>query len=136
MEIQKIFSEIDTDEKLYSVLLSEEELALFSEIQREYSFNFNIRKLGRNLRVAKEDLVSSSKSALGMQLNPTDVKSMARQMTMRDLRKKVLNPQANTLQVKKSYKPYSIDEVNKTRLRRKAAKGERAENIGFGLLYA
>ena len=31
MEIQKIFSEIDTDEKLYSVLMTEEELALFSE---------------------------------------------------------------------------------------------------------
>jgi len=37
MEIQKIFSEIDTDEKIYSVLLNEEELALFSEIQKEFS---------------------------------------------------------------------------------------------------
>ena len=36
MEIQKIFSEIDTDEKLYSVLLSEEELALFSVFQKEF----------------------------------------------------------------------------------------------------
>ena len=35
MEIQKIFSEIDTDEKLYSVLLSEDELTLFSEISAE-----------------------------------------------------------------------------------------------------
>lgn len=35
MEIQKIFSEIDTDERIYSVLLSEGELALFSEIQKE-----------------------------------------------------------------------------------------------------
>lgn len=37
MEIQKIFSEIDTDEKLYSVLMDEDELDLFSEIQREFS---------------------------------------------------------------------------------------------------
>lgn len=37
MEIQKIFSEINTDEKIYSVLLNEEELALFSEIQKEFN---------------------------------------------------------------------------------------------------
>ena len=37
MEIQKIFSEINTDEKLYSVLMSEDELALFSEIQKEFN---------------------------------------------------------------------------------------------------
>jgi hypothetical protein len=37
MEIQKIFSEIDTGEKLYSILLSEEELALFSEIQKNFT---------------------------------------------------------------------------------------------------
>lgn len=37
MEIQKIFSEIDTDERLYSVLLSDDELALFSEIQKEFN---------------------------------------------------------------------------------------------------
>ena len=35
MEIQKIFSEIDTDERLYSVLMSEEEVALFSEMIEE-----------------------------------------------------------------------------------------------------
>ena len=37
MEIQKIFSEIDTDERIYSVLLNEDELALFSEIQKEFN---------------------------------------------------------------------------------------------------
>lgn len=35
MEIQKIFSEIDTEEKLYSVLLSEDELALFSALEKK-----------------------------------------------------------------------------------------------------
>lgn len=35
MEIQKIYSEVNTDEKLYSVLLSEDELALFSEAIEE-----------------------------------------------------------------------------------------------------
>ncbi len=33
----KRFSKIDIDEKLYSVLMSEEELALFSEVQKEFN---------------------------------------------------------------------------------------------------
>ena len=37
MEIQKIFSEVNTDEKLYSVLMNEDELAFFSEIQKEFA---------------------------------------------------------------------------------------------------
>ena len=38
MEIQKIFSNVeDPEENLYSVLMSEEELSLFSEIQKEFS---------------------------------------------------------------------------------------------------
>ena len=35
MEIQKIFSEVNTDEKLYSVLMNEEELALFSALEKK-----------------------------------------------------------------------------------------------------
>lgn len=31
MEIQRIYSEVDTDERLYSVLLSEQELRLFTK---------------------------------------------------------------------------------------------------------
>ena len=38
MEIQKIFSEIDTDEKLYSVLMSEDEYSLYSEFLEEREF--------------------------------------------------------------------------------------------------
>lgn len=38
MEIQKVFSNVeDPSENLYSVLMSEEELSLFSEIQKEFS---------------------------------------------------------------------------------------------------
>ena len=38
MEIQKIFSNIeDLEENLYSVLMSEEELSLFSELQKEFN---------------------------------------------------------------------------------------------------
>lgn len=38
MEIQKVFSNIeDPEENLYSVLMSEEELSLFSEIQKEFN---------------------------------------------------------------------------------------------------
>ena len=38
MEIQKIFTDTEGYEKLYSVLMSEEELTLFSEIQKEFAF--------------------------------------------------------------------------------------------------
>lgn len=51
MEIQKIFSEIDTEEKLYSVLMSEEELVLFSEIQKEFG---DIKKANKALKKALE----------------------------------------------------------------------------------
>ena len=37
MEIIKVFSDIEGDERLYSVLMNEEELVLFSEIQREFT---------------------------------------------------------------------------------------------------
>ena len=37
MEIVKIFSEVDTEEKLYSVLLDEDEALLFSEFQKEFA---------------------------------------------------------------------------------------------------
>lgn len=37
MEIQKIFTDTEGYERLYSVLLSEEELSLFSEIQKEFN---------------------------------------------------------------------------------------------------
>ena len=47
MEIQKIFSEIDTNEKLYSVLMSEEELALFSEIQKEFGLREIVEKIAK-----------------------------------------------------------------------------------------
>jgi hypothetical protein len=47
MEIQKIFSEVDTNEKLYSVLMSEEELALFSEIQKEFGFKEVLQKIAK-----------------------------------------------------------------------------------------
>ena len=37
MIIQKIFSDLEEEEKIYSVLLDEEELSLFSEIQKEFT---------------------------------------------------------------------------------------------------
>lgn len=52
MIIQKIFSSIEEEsEKLYSVLMSEEELSLFSEIQKEFG---NIRKANRIAKKAWE----------------------------------------------------------------------------------
>ena len=62
MEIMKVFSSYDDygyeEERLYSVLMDENELALFSEIQKEYSVskvgNF-LRKAKRNLKMAGEE---------------------------------------------------------------------------------
>lgn len=48
MEIQKVFSNIeDPEETLYSVLMNEEELSLFSELQKE--FNSKSMKALRNV---------------------------------------------------------------------------------------
>ena len=37
MEIQKIFSELGGEEKLYSISLDETEMILFSEFQKEFT---------------------------------------------------------------------------------------------------
>ena len=37
MEIQEIFSDMYDEERIYSVLMNEDEIALFSEIQKEFS---------------------------------------------------------------------------------------------------
>ena len=45
MEIQKVFSNIeDPEETLYSVLMSENEVALFSEIQKEFTSVKDLKK--------------------------------------------------------------------------------------------
>jgi hypothetical protein len=68
MEIQKIFSEIDTEEKLYSVLMDEDELALFSEIsaeleQREFNSKAQkARRLANTIKNAAESGVKKYKS--------------------------------------------------------------------------
>ena len=38
MEIQKVFSDMYDEERIYSVLMNEDEIALFSEIQKEFGF--------------------------------------------------------------------------------------------------
>lgn len=46
MEIQKIFSNVeDPEENLYSVLMSEEELSLFSEFQKEFTSIKKMKKV-------------------------------------------------------------------------------------------
>ena len=67
MEIQKIFSEIDTNEKLYSVLMSEDELALFSEIQKEEMSEEDYNKV--NDRITKKSLKGLGGSVSGIGLS-------------------------------------------------------------------
>ena len=65
MEIQKIFSEIDTDERLYSVLMSEEELSLYSEmIETLYSEEEESQKSSGLKKAGKVALIGGSAAAL------------------------------------------------------------------------
>ena len=65
MEIQKIFSEIDTDERLYSVLMSEEELSLYSEmIETLYSEEEESQKSSGLKKAGKAALIGGSAAAL------------------------------------------------------------------------
>ena len=79
MEIQKIFSNVeDPEENLYSVLMSEDELSLFSEIQKE--FNSKAQKALRkawdvkNANKIKEALdpqyFEKYKVRIGREINP------------------------------------------------------------------
>ena len=85
MEIQKIFSEIDTDERLYSVLMNEDELALFSEISVELEqreFNSKAAK-ALNTKYLRQYAIDHgiSKDMLMMKkepLNPQTIKKNAR----------------------------------------------------------
>lgn len=54
MKIQKIFSEIETGEKIYSVLMSEEELTLFSKIGEFVDTVKKARKFDKNTLTDKE----------------------------------------------------------------------------------
>ena len=55
MEIQKIFSNVeDPEENLYSIIMSEEELSLFSEFQKE--FNSKAQKALRRRLEIKDGL--------------------------------------------------------------------------------
>ena len=57
MEIQKIFSEIETGEKLYSVLMTEDELALFSDPADEESTAQKVDRVSK--KVAKIGAVTA-----------------------------------------------------------------------------
>jgi phosphopantetheinyl transferase (holo-ACP synthase) len=64
MEIQKIFSNTENEEeKLYSVLMTEDEVALYSELQKE--FNSQAQKV---LRKELEEKAGNGNSILGRQL--------------------------------------------------------------------
>ena len=44
MEIMKIFSDTEGSERLFSVLMTEDEIDLFSEIQKEFASIKNLKK--------------------------------------------------------------------------------------------
>ena len=73
MEIQKVFSDVSNEERLYNILMSEDEMALFSEFQKE--FNSKAQKARRRkydyqqglnhgyLRSSKEDVLNAQSQA-------------------------------------------------------------------------
>ena len=54
MEIQKIFSDMYGEERLYSVLMTEDEVALFSEIQKEFGWKEAVRKAAKSIAQTPE----------------------------------------------------------------------------------
>ena len=81
----KVFSSYDDygyeDERLYSVLLDEDELNLYSELQKEYSVsklgNF-FRKAKRNFKVAGEELSSVGAIVRGKDLTAQQTHALHR----------------------------------------------------------
>lgn len=68
MEIQKIFSNVeDNGEKLYSVLMSEEEIREFSEYleQKEYVSKREAKKLAKKTAKIEQDFQTATKAAAG-----------------------------------------------------------------------
>ena len=68
MEIQKIFSNVeDEGEKLYSVLISEEEIREFSEYleQKEYVSKREAKKLAKKTAKIEQDFQTATKAAAG-----------------------------------------------------------------------
>lgn len=55
MEIQKIYSEIDTDEKLYSVLLSEDEYRMFASAMTRYDMTDQYKTMKDSDILAEKD---------------------------------------------------------------------------------
>ena len=71
MEIQKIFSDEFDDERYYSVLMNEEELVLFSEIQKEFGFNFG--SVGKKLGIGLSSRQQAAKSLKQMRSNTNNL---------------------------------------------------------------
>ena len=79
MEIIKVFSDIEGDERLYSVLMNEKELDF---LQREFAainpIKNGLRKLGRNLKVAKEEMSLIKPMATGRDLTAKQTHALHR----------------------------------------------------------
>lgn len=65
MKIQKIFSEINTNEKLYSVLMNEDELALFSNILEDNKKELTTAAIGSGL-IGGEAALSNKNSRIAL----------------------------------------------------------------------
>ena len=91
MEIIKVFSDIEGDERLYSVLMNEKELDF---LQREFAainpIKNGLRKLGRNLKVAKEKMSLIKSMATGRDLTAKQTHALHRDQRLSLMKNKTV----------------------------------------------
>ena len=138
----KIFSSYDDygceDERLYSVLMDEDELSLFSEIQKEYSVsklgNF-IRKQKRNLKVAGEELSLIKPLSTGSDLTAKQAHALHRNQRLSLLKNSRVSgkaPNGTPVFGKKARDVISNNQINAFRQAERSGNG--MTNTIFGYL--
>lgn len=94
MEIMKIFSDSYDEERIYSVLMSEEELMLFSEIQKEFAsagtLKNGLRKLKRNFKVAGEEMSLVKSAIKGKDLTAKQTHTLGRNQRLALMKNKTV----------------------------------------------
>ena len=94
MEIIKVFSDSYDEERLYSVLMDEEEIMMFSEIQKEFAtagtIKNGLRKLKRNIKVAGEEMSLVKPMVTGGDLTAKQVHALGRNQRLALLKNKTV----------------------------------------------
>ena len=98
MEIQKVFSDYYDTERMYSVLMSEDELRFYSELQKEFGIK---EALGKYISKARNGVAKKLDQSIIRDLEKATNASISFQSTKNDL--KVLNKKNRTNLYKKAH---------------------------------